>query len=29
MDKFLQDPNKKAAYEKWVSSSNEGLLTKK
>ena len=28
MDKFLQDPNKKASYEKWVSTSNSGLLTK-
>ena len=27
MDKFLQDPNKKASYEKWVSTSNAGLLT--
>jgi hypothetical protein len=28
MNKFLQDPNKKASFEKWTSTSNEGLLTK-
>jgi len=28
MDKFLQDPNKKAEYLKWVATSNSGLLNK-
>ena len=28
MNKFLQDPNKKASFEKWTSTSNAGLLTK-
>ena len=28
MDKFLQDPNKKAEYLKWVATSNSGLLKK-
>ena len=28
MGKFLKDPNKKATFETWTSTSNEGLLTK-
>jgi len=27
MNRFLQDPNKKASFEKWSSTSNSGLLT--